>query len=455
MALVFLAAILFEVADLSVGESARLQNASIRLLAVDERKDEITGVIRQAQVKLEVDGKAVTLGCANYNLPQPAGNVQVDCTVTGGYNANTTTDHWGLKKDARIRAWKKGSPWIEPGTFGYPVRQKWFVTQTQMSNEPTYVDRGERSDRKKIYYHSGLDIGGAEELTEVVAATDALIVSLGDQYLPDHTPKTTPVRQRYDVIYLLDGRGWYYRYSHFHSFDPGLKLGARVTKGQRLGLLGKEGGSGGWTHLHFEIVSRQPSGEWGTQEGYAFLWEAWQREHPTQLLAVARPHHFATVGEKVVLDGSRSMGAVRYEWNGKPSVRLEKIYDKPGTYSEVLKIYGKTGEVAYDFATVNVLVKGNPGADPVTIHAVYWPSLEIKPKQEITFKVRTFGTTRGEESWDFGDGARASSRSDGNVVKLAKDGYATLKHAYSKPGDYIVTVHREGATTRLWVRVKP
>ena len=42
-----------------------------------------------------------------------------------------------------------------------------------------------------------------------------------------------------------------------------------------LGRSGKEGGSGGWSHLHFEIVSRQPSGEWGTQEGFAFLWEAY------------------------------------------------------------------------------------------------------------------------------------------------------------------------------------
>ena len=87
----------------------------------------------------------------------------------------------------------------------------------------------------------------------------------------------TPVKPRYDVVYLLDARGWYYRYSHLHTIDPAIKPGAKVKMGQRVGLLGKEGGSGGWSHLHFDITGRQPSGKWGIIEGYAFLWEAYLR----------------------------------------------------------------------------------------------------------------------------------------------------------------------------------
>lgn len=446
--------VLFEVADLSVGETAKVKGADVRLISVDERRDEITNAVRDARVSLTVNGKPIKIGCANYELPRAVGGVQVDCTITRGYRTNSTEDHWGLEKDARIRVWPAKSPWMEPGVFGYPARQRWFVTQTQMANEPTYVDRGERTTRKKVYYHSGLDIGGAEALTEVVAATDAQIVSLGDAVLTGHEKeKGSPVAKRYDVIYLLDNRGWYYRYSHLHSFDPALKLGDQVRKGQRLGLLGKEGGSGGWSHLHFEIKSKQPSGKWGTEEGYAFLWEAYRHEHPTEVIAVARPHRFAVVGEPITLDASRSLGAVRYEWNGKPGVTTEKTYTKTGTYSEILKVTGKGGEVSYDFATVNVLEKGKPEADPVTIHAVFWPSLAVKPGQELTFKVRTFGTTAGEESWDFGDGSRAASQSDGNVKMHAKDGYAVLKHTYAKPGDYLVHVHRANAETRLWVHV--
>jgi murein DD-endopeptidase MepM/ murein hydrolase activator NlpD len=47
--------------------------------------------------------------------------------------------------------------------------------------------------------------------------------------------------------------------------------GQPVRMGQRLGLLGKEGGSGGWPHLHFDIAGWQPSGKWGIIEGYALV----------------------------------------------------------------------------------------------------------------------------------------------------------------------------------------
>jgi hypothetical protein len=49
----------------------------------------------------------------------------------------------------------------------------------------------------------------------------------------------------------------------------------------------------------------------GIVEGYAFLWEANLREQNPQLLAVARPQHIANIGEKVVLDASRSWASDR------------------------------------------------------------------------------------------------------------------------------------------------
>jgi hypothetical protein len=80
-------------------------------------------------------------------------------------------------------------------------------------------------------------------------------------------------------------------------------MGSRVKMGQRIGVLGKEGASGGWSHLHFGITSRQPSGRWGTQEAYAFAWEAYVRENKPDLIAVARPHHFIRAGDTITLDG--------------------------------------------------------------------------------------------------------------------------------------------------------
>ena len=151
----------------------------------------------------------------------------------------------------------------------------------------------------------GLDIGGSEGQVEVVAAADAVVLSLGEK-VHQSVEKSSPVRPRYDVIYLRDDRGWYHRYSHLHTIEPSLELGQRVKMGQTIGLLGKEGGSGGWSHLHFDLSAMQPSGRYGIVEGYAFLWQAYHDAHATEIEAVARPHQVAWTGEPVALDGRLS-----------------------------------------------------------------------------------------------------------------------------------------------------
>ena len=50
------------------------------------------------------------------------------------------------------------------------------------------------------------------------------------------------------------------------------------------------------------IKSLQPSGKWGTQDAYAFVWQTVLREFSPDVIAVARPHSFARVGDRVVLD---------------------------------------------------------------------------------------------------------------------------------------------------------
>ena len=69
------------------------------------------------------------------------------------------------------------------------------------------------------------------------------------------------------------------RYSHLYKIDEAVQPGVRVRMGQPLGLLGKEGASGGWSHLHFGMSARQPSGLWGAVNGYPFIWEAYQHQY--------------------------------------------------------------------------------------------------------------------------------------------------------------------------------
>ena len=441
---------LFKTVDLAIGESVEVAvsdetTVRVRLIKVEEHHGKVWGEVFRSDVTLEINGERKTIQSGLYELPVTIGGVQVDCPITGGLKDNSHINHWQLDREARLRIWPGGSKWIRPGTFRYPVRQKWFASQTSFSNEPVAP-----RPRRQLYYHAGLDIGGAEALTEVIAATDALVVSLGTNVLAGHA-KDTPVDERYDVMYLLDSRGWYYRYSHLHSFDPLVRLGDRVKIGQRLGLIGKEGGSGGWTHLHFEIKSRQPSGRWGTQEGYAFLWQAYLQEHRPDLIAVARPSYVAFTDQEVMFDGSKSWSSASiqfFEWTHADGTRSSgprttKRFPNPGTYFATLKITDHEGRVDYDFVRAKIYSRKNIEEQPPRLHLAYHPTFNLKTGTEITFKARAFYHTQGEEIWDFGDGSpKVRTRSDGNIRQLAKDGYVVLTHRYRKPGHYLVHVER-------------
>lgn len=445
----------FQTVDLKLGESRRVELAegkhvTVKLVQMEHRRCTLRDAVRQARVLVEVDGQPLWLSSANYHLPVGVAGIQIDCPITKEYLTNSNREAWGLEADARLRLWPAGSPWFGPEPMTYPIRQRWFASSSQMANEPCYVDAGERPQNRKIYYHWGLDFGGCEALDEVVAATDGLVVSAGTERLPGY--ENTPVSPRYDVVYVLDRRGWYYRYSHLYVIDAAIRPGNQVRAGQRIGLLGKEGGSGGWAHLHFDIYCRQPSGKWGCQEAYAFAWEAYLRQYKPKVLAVARPHHVAYLGEKVLLDGSRSYSAAgkiaQFQWtfcdgSKAEGPQIERSYEKPGYYSEVLKVVDAAGNVDYDFAIVHVHDRQQPERFPPTIHVAYHPTFGIKPGDEVIFKARSFATADGEESWDFGDGSpTVKTRSDGNVVMLARDGYVVVKHRYDKPGHYLVRVER-------------
>ena len=69
--------------------------------------------------------------------------------------------------------------------------------------------------------------------------------------------------------------------------------------------------------------------------------------------------------------------------------------------------------------------------------------MNIRAGDPVTFKVRSFRTTAGNETWDFGDGSeKVTVKSDGNVSSLAQDGYAVTQHRFARPGHYLVRVER-------------
>ncbi len=246
----------------------------------------------------------------------------------------------------------------------------------------------------------------------------------------------------------MDDRGWYHATVHLKRID--VHAGQAVTMGQVIGILGKEGGAGGWSHLHYEIRSVQPSGKWGSEAGYAFIWEAYRREYAPPLIAVAGPihHELIRAGTTTILDAglSRSFAGkiARAEWTFTDGTVasgpvVKHTYNTPGTYNEVLKVVDNKGNVDYDFHAVQVVpreAKSRSDLGP-RVHASYAPTMGIEPGQPVTFKVCTFHTKTGDEIWDFGDGSPS-------VTTSSRDSYVETVHRYAKAGHYIVTVRRTG-----------
>lgn len=454
-----------ELKDVKLGNG---QTVNLKLISVDETRDDLRNAVRSAAVKVSIDGQEVVLGAGNYNLPVEIGKVQIDCPEVIGFYSNSSSRFKNITKKATLRLWPKGSPFINSGTFVYPINQAWFGSMTQSGNEPTYVDWGESPASKRIYYHSAHDIGGAEGMDQVVAATNGLIIGAYNKILPGYD--TIPVFVHTDAVSVLDDRGWLVEYLHLDSTDPGIKLGERVKMGQKIGRIGKQGTSGGWCHLHFEIKNRENlTGEWYTESAYPYVWEAYVHQYKPAVLAVARPHHLIWAGQEVTLDGNRSRSMSNkissYEWKFTDGTKAKgavqkKTYNVPGEYSEILKVTDTKGNIGYDFNVIQVLDK-DPSKPIPTLQPAFHPTLGIKAGDPVTFLVRTFNSEIGNEEWNFGDGSPNVKVLSEKVNKSdpTKGKFADTVHKFAKPGIYVVTVERSNesgykATGRLQVIVK-
>ncbi len=443
-------------AELNIGESEdiRLSNGEIvkiSLLEITEYRDSLRNAIRTCNVKVSVDNEEVVLKTGNYNLPVTIGKVQIDCPVIKGFYSNSDPES-KYKMDAVLRLWPKGSSFINPGTFVYPIKQKLFSNLTQSGHEPTYVDWGEDPANKRIYYHEGHDIGGAEGMDEIVSATEGLIISVNNKILDGYD--SIPVYAHNDAVNVLDDRGWIIQYVHLSSTDPAIKLGERVKMGQKMGMIGKEGSSGGWVHLHFEIITKDlPSGGWLTEDAYVYTWESYMKQYNPPIVAVARPHQFVWTGQEAVVDGTKSKSfsdnIVSYEWSFTDGTTAtgavqKRIYDKAGEYSEILKVTDSKGNVDYDFAVVQVSDRENPDHAFPTIQAAFYPTIDIKPGTPVTFLVRTFNTAVNYEVWNYGDGTPQDTVKSETVNRKesTKGKFAESYHSFSRPGIFIVKVER-------------
>lgn len=103
--------------------------ATVKLLAVKEKRDPVRAAVRGAELSVEVNGVRGVLPCATYNLPTPLGGVRIDCPVIKGY-LRSYSNYWSIDHDARFRIWPQDGPLIRPGTFVYVGDEVAFLVRS-------------------------------------------------------------------------------------------------------------------------------------------------------------------------------------------------------------------------------------------------------------------------------------------------------------------------------------
>lgn len=107
--------------------------------------------------------------------------------------------------------------------------------------------------RRRGHLHKGLDFY-SDVRVPILAAGDGVIIERA-------------YRSDYGNMLLIDhGGGVFTRYAHLARFDDGMVVGARISAGQEIGLMGNTARRRVPIHLHYEILLgdyANPSGSFG------------------------------------------------------------------------------------------------------------------------------------------------------------------------------------------------
>ncbi len=117
----------------------------------------------------------------------------------------------------------------------YPIKTNSLRVTSYFGNRQYYYQGQLVKD-----FHNGIDLVGGEEIVAIADGTVTGVQKTGVQY-----GTACYVRIRHD-------NGWYTLYYHLRSNSIVVNVGQRVTKGQKLGIIGATGKATG-IHLHFQI----------------------------------------------------------------------------------------------------------------------------------------------------------------------------------------------------------
>lgn len=275
--------------------------------------------------------------------------------------------------------------------------------------------------------------------------------------------KFWPSRDDLCSILIQDSSGLVWEYGHLSSASPDLALNVHVDRGRKIGMLGRTGPSGNFSHVHLgtylslaDMDGDKPNRRLNL---YPWLVTAYQAQHPKGLLAVARPHQTALTGEEIVFDGRNSLAwgggrIVEWRWvlpdaQAVSGAKAQKVFDRPGAYVATLWVKDNRGAEDMDFCHVKIFSKGDPEKAMPHVFMTYTPTQDIRPDQPVTFRFWFQGAGGGPIKVDFGDAA----------VVQDYQSYAGIQHSFKRAGVHIVTAQCETQgrpiTNKLKVVVTP
>jgi hypothetical protein len=401
----------------------------IRLISAEDHRDNVVKLIRRSDVRVEIDGRPLELVSMPYVMPTDVAGLRIQ--------ADTTSGCGNISKRVQLSLWDASDPIVDTMRFVFPLRNFRLLSHgTQAYNEPVHLGAGDDDPAGQLFCHDyGFDMAGYEAGETVLSAVEGKVVLFW------------PSREDLCSIVIQDANGLNWEHCHLHSTLPEIVMGARVAKGQPIGLLGRSGPSGNFSHLHLGTYLNKHDLDVDNRNRrlnlYPWLVTAYQAQHPKGLCAVARPHQIVLTGEKVVLDGSNSLvwggnRIVQRRWvlpNGQEveNAKAETTFDRAGAYMAELWVKDDAGHQDVDFCQVKVYSKGKPEKATPHIFMTCTPTENVRPDRLVRFRFWVQGNAGSPVKVDFGDGTKLDNYKP----------YSELSHRFKTPGVHVVTAQCE------------
>ncbi len=382
-------------------------------------------VFRSAEVDVEVSGTRATLHARPFEMPQTVNGLRLYVETTRSWATEPQLDPMPeVQRAVRFSCVAAGEPW-GPSELRFPIRHYRWRANTYGNTWLALVPYN------KHYYHRGEDFGAIPDRLEVLASLGGVITR---SPLPTGDQESNGLQ-----IQCPSGLELGYFHMNVETLLPHRTNGAAVRSGDLLGRTGMT-----WAgrksqhndpHLHWGVSVRG-----APLASYPFVAEAYLRDYPDPLLAVAGGYHYAIPGDAVELDASRSLARtgrriVRYQWRLHDGREVEGPHasvkaDQPGLFSEELRLLADDGSEDRDYAQLRVW---NPhaGAAFAAGWFYHWPLRGARPGTPVLFWNRLSGTTSPVEI-DFGDNS--------NPDRIGQE----ITHVYAKAGIYTATLRSRG-----------